>query len=259
MFAVWDDVLALIYTFLWPMTRVSACLMAAPMFSAMSVNTTLRISLALVLTIMIYPLHDWPVVDVLSGTGLLLLMEQVVIGVMMGLILQIVFTAVSAAGEFISLSMGLGFAMMVDPNSGVQTPVVSQFLVILATLVFVSIGGHLILIELLLDSFRLWPIAVGPSKFDIAMVWDMLQWSILLFTGAAMIALPAMIILLLTNSAMGVISRAAPSLNVFAVGFPLTLLMGIIVLIVLLPTFMGNVESLWFEAFQQIRRLLGIA
>ena len=163
MFAVWDDVLALLYTFLWPMTRVSACLMASPMFSAMSVNTTLRISLTLVLTIMIYPLHDWPVVDVLSGAGLLLLMEQVIIGVMMGLILQIVFTAVSAAGEFISLSMGLGFAMMVDPNSGVQTPVVSQFLVIMATLVFVSIGGHLILIELLLDSFRLWPIAVGPS------------------------------------------------------------------------------------------------
>ena len=134
MFAVWDDVLALIYTFLWPMTRISACLMAAPMFSAMSVNTTLRISLGLVLTIMIYPLYDWPVIDVLSGTGLLLLMEQVIIGVMMGLILQIVFTAVSAAGEFISLSMGLGFAMMVDPNSGVQTPVVSQFLVILAKL-----------------------------------------------------------------------------------------------------------------------------
>jgi flagellar biosynthetic protein FliR len=176
---------------------------------------------------------------------------------MMGLILQIVFAAVSAAGEFISLSMGLGFAMMVDPNSGVQTPVISQFMVILATLVFVSIGGHLILIELLLDSFRLWPI--GEPQLEMAMVWDVLQWSILLFTGAGLIALPAMIILLLTNSAMGVISRAAPSLNVFAVGFPLTLLMGIVVLIVLLPTFMGNIQNLWFEAFQQIRTLLGVA
>jgi flagellar biosynthetic protein FliR len=92
-----------------------------------------------------------------------------------------------------------------------------------------------------------------------AMVWDLLQWSALLFTGAAMIALPAMVVLLLTNSAMGVVSRAAPSLNVFAVGFPLTLLMGIVVLIVLLPSFMGNVQNLWFEAFQQIRLLLGVA
>jgi len=257
MFAVWDDVLALFYTFLWPMTRISACLIAAPILSSTSVNTRLRVSLAMVLTILIYPLHDWPIVDVLSGAGLVLFLEQVVIGVMMGLILQIVFAAVSAAGEFISLSMGLGFAMMADPNSGVQTPVISQFLVILATLVFVSIGGHLILIELLLDSFRLWPI--GEPQLEIAMVWDLLQWSVLLFTGATMIALPAMVVLLLTNSAMGVVSRAAPSLNVFAVGFPLTLLMGIVVLIVLLPSFMGNVQSLWFEAFQQIRLLLGVA
>ena len=223
----------------------------------MSVNTRLRVSLAMVLTILIYPLHDWPIVDVLSGAGLVLFLEQVVIGVMMGLILQIVFAAVSAAGEFISLSMGLGFAMMVDPNSGVQTPVISQFLVVLATLVFVSIGGHLILLELLLDSFRLWPI--GEPQLEMAMVWDLLQWSALLFTGAAMIALPAMVVLLLANSAMGVVSRAAPSLNVFAVGFPLTLLMGIGVLIVLLPSFMGNIQNLWFEAFQQIRLLLGVA
>ena len=257
MFAVWDDVLALFYTFLWPMTRISACLIATPILSSVSVNTRLRVSLAMVLTILIYPLHDWPIVDVLSGAGLVLFLEQVVIGVMMGLILQIVFAAVSAAGEFISLSMGLGFAMMADPNSGVQTPVISQFLVILATLVFVSIGGHLILIELLLDSFRLWPI--GEPQLEMAMVWDLLQWSVLLFTGATMIALPAMVVLLLTNSAMGVVSRAAPSLNVFAVGFPLTLLMGIVVLIVLLPSFMGNVQSLWFEAFQQIRLLLGVA
>ena len=256
MFAVWDDVLALLYTFLWPMTRISACLLATPIFSAMSVNTSIRISLALVLTILIYPLHDWPIVDVLSGAGLVMLMEQVVIGVMMGLILQIVFAAVSAAGEFIALSMGLGFAMMVDPNSGVQTPVISQLFVILGTLVFVSIGGHLILIELLLDSFRLWPI--GEPQLEMAMVWDVLQWSMLLFSGAAMIALPAMVVLLLTNSAIGVISRAAPSLNVFAVGFPLTLLMGIMVLIVLLPSFMGNAQNLWFQAFQQIRLLLGV-
>ena len=256
MFAVWDDILGLFYTFLWPMTRISACLISAPVLSAMSVNTSLRVILAMVLTILIYPLHDWPIIDVLSGAGLILFFEQIVIGVMMGLILQIVFAAVSAAGEFISLSMGLGFAMMVDPNSGVQTPVISQFLVVLATLVFVSIGGHLILIELLLDSFRIWPI--DQTQLKMTMVWDVLQWSILMFSGAAMIALPAMVILLLTNSAMGVISRAAPSLNVFAVGFPLTLLMGIVVLIVLLPSFMSNVQGLWFQAFQQIRMLLGL-
>ncbi|MCP4789796.1 MAG: flagellar biosynthetic protein FliR, partial [Gammaproteobacteria bacterium] len=123
--------MAIMYTFLWPMVRVSACMISAPIFSAMSVNVTTRIGMAALFTILIYPLYDWPIIDVMSGFGLLILLEQVVVGVMMGLILQIAFAAISAAGEFISLSMGLGFAMMADPNSGVQTPVVSQFLIIM--------------------------------------------------------------------------------------------------------------------------------
>ena len=257
MYMVWDDIMAILYTFLWPMVRVSAMMLSAPVFSAMSVNVTARISIAAVLTILIYPLHDWPIIDVMSGFGLVMLAEQVMIGVMMGLILQIAFAAISAAGEFISLSMGLGFAMMADPNSGVQTPVVSQFLIILATLIFVSVGGHLILVELLLDSFRYWPIDEPLLTRD--HLWSVLEWSVLLFAGAGMIALPAMMVLLLSNAAMGVVSRAAPSLNVFAVGFPLTLLLGIILLTILLPTFFSTVEGLWYEAFLQIRRLLGQA
>jgi len=257
MFAVWDDIMAILYTFMWPMVRISACMMTAPVFSAMSVNVTARIGTAGVFTILIYPLYDWPIIDIMSGFGLVMLFEQVILGVMMGLILQIAFAAISAAGEFISLAMGLGFAMMADPNSGVQTPVVSQFLIILATLIFVSVGGHLILVELLLDSFRYWPI--DQPLLTTTHLWSVIEWSVLVFAGAAMIALPAMMVLLLSNAAMGVVSRAAPSLNVFAVGFPLTLLLGIVLIMILLPTFFGTVEGIWYEAFLQIRRLLGVA
>jgi len=249
--------MAIMYTFLWPMVRVSACLIAAPIFSAMSVNVTTRIGMAALFTILIFPLYDWPIIDVMSGFGLLVLLEQVVVGVMMGLILQIAFAAISAAGEFISLSMGLGFAMMADPNSGVQTPVVSQFLIIMATLIFISVGGHLIFIELLLDSFRYWPI--DKPILTVQHIWGLMEWSILVFVGAAMIALPAMMVLLLSNAAMGVISRAAPSLNVFAVGFPMTLLLGLVLIMALLPTFFSTVEGIWYETFLQIRRLLGTA
>ena len=90
-------------------------------------------------------------------------------------------------------------------------------------------------------------------------LWSVLEWSVLVFAGAAMIALPAMMVLLLSNAAMGVVSRAAPSLNVFAVGFPLTLLLGLVMIMILLPTFFGTVEGIWYEAFMQIRRLLGVA
>lgn len=257
MFAVWGDVMALFYAFLLPMTRISACLLTAPVFSALSVNPTQRIAIGLMLTLVIYPLHDWPIIDVMSGRGLVLLAEQIVIGVIMGITLQLAFAAVTAAGEFISMSMGLGFALMADPNSGVQTPVISQFLVLLMTLIFISTGGHLILIEMLLESFRLLPIEDPAISKEI--IWSLLSWSIIVFTGAIMIALPAMIILLLINSAMGVVTRAAPSLNIFAVGFPMTLLLGIVVILILLPGFVANMQGLWLDAFHFMRQFLRVA
>jgi len=256
MFAVMNDILGAFYTLLWPFTRISAALLVAPIFSARSVNLRFRLALVAALTFVVYPLYDWPIIDVLSGLGLVLLLQQIALGILMGLILQISFGAISAAGDFIAISMGLSFAMMSDPNNGHQTPVLSQLLVILASLLFLTLGAHLVLIEMLLDSFRLMPI--DGVRFDLAMVNDFIQWSGIIFAGGMMIALLVMITLLVTNMAMGVVARAAPTLNIFAVGFPAAMLVGFITLVILIPSMTSGMEQIWVESYQQLQTYMGV-
>jgi len=257
MIILWDDIIDWFYTFLWPFSRISAVLLVAPIFSSTLVTVRTRISLALLLTFLIYPLYDWPIIDVTSGLGFVLFLQQVLIGVAIGLIMHFAFAAITSAGAFIATSMGLSMAVVADPVNGHQSPVLAQFLLVIATLVFLSIGGHLIIIEMMLDSFRLIPI--NEFYVNREMLWAILQWSSLIFSGAVMIALPAMVTMLLTNSAMGVISRAAPALNVFAVGFPASLFFGLVMIYLLVPFFGSGMENVWFRCFEYVRIFLGVA
>ena len=257
MIILWDDIIDWFYTFLWPFSRISAVLLVAPIFSSTLVTVRMRISLALLLTFLIYPLYDWPIIDVTSGLGFVLFLQQVLIGVAIGIIMHFAFAAITSAGAFIATSMGLSMAVVADPVNGHQSPVLAQILLVLATLVFLSIGGHLIIIEMMLDSFRLIPI--NEFYVNREMLWAILQWSSLVFSGAVLIALPAMITLLIINSAMGVISRAAPALNVFAVGFPASLFLGLVVIYLLVPFFGSGMENVWFRCFEYVRIFLGVA
>ena len=257
MIILWDDIIDWFYTFLWPFSRISAVLLVAPIFSSTLVTVRTRISLALLLTFLIYPLYDWPILDVTSGLGFVLFLQQVLIGVAIGIIMHFAFAAITSAGAFIATSMGLSMAVVADPVNGHQSPVLAQILLVLATLVFLSIGGHLIIIELMLDSFRLIPI--NEFYVNREMLWAILQWSSLIFSGAVMIALPAMVTLLVINSAMGVVSRAAPALNVFAVGFPASLFFGLIMIYLLVPFFGSGMENVWFRCFEYVRIFLGVA
>ena len=257
MIILWDDIIDWFYTFLWPFSRISAVLLVAPIFSSTLVTVRTRISLALLLTFLIYPLYDWPILDVTSGLGFVLFLQQVLIGVAIGIIMHFAFAAITSAGAFIATSMGLSMAVVADPVNGHQSPVLAQFLLVIATLVFLSIGGHLIIIEMMLDSFRLIPI--NEFYVNREMLWAILQWSSLIFSGAIMIALPAMVTMLLTNSAMGVISRAAPALNVFAVGFPASLFFGLVMIYLLIPFFGSGMENVWFRCFEYVRIFLGVA
>jgi len=257
MIILWDDIIDWFYTFLWPFSRISAVFLVAPLFSSNIVTVRTRVSLALLLTFLIYPLYDWPIIDVTSGLGLVLFLQQVLIGTTIGLIMQFSFAAITSAGAFIATSMGLSMAVVADPVNGHQSPVLAQVLLVLATLVFLSIGGHLIIIELMLDSFRLIPI--NEFYVNREMLWAILQWSSLIFSGAVMIALPAMVTLLVINSAMGVVSRAAPALNVFAVGFPASLFLGLVIIYLLIPFFGSGMENLWLRCFEYVRIFLGVA
>lgn len=243
------------YRWMWPMLRISALLLAAPVFSLRALNVRLRILLALALTWMVYPIHSWPLIDPLSGAGLLEIVHQITLGVLMGLMLQVITAAILVAGQSMANAIGLSMATMIDPNTG-NVPVLGQFLIILSTLIFVGLGGHALLLGLLIESFSSMPIGTGLSGQQ---AWGaLLSWSSMIFLGGLLLALPVMVTLLFINIGLGVATRAAPALNIFSVGFPAMVLVGLGVLFLSMPSVGARIQWLWTQGFVQLRQLLGL-
>jgi flagellar biosynthetic protein FliR len=249
------DIVERFYTLMWPMLRISALMLTAPVLSQHAFNLRMRILLALVLAWMVYPLHRWPIIDPTSAQGLVEVFNQIMIGSMMGLILQVVVAAVVLAGQSVATAMGLSMANMLDPTMG-NVPVISQFFTILSTLIFVGFGGHAMLLGLIADSFHALPI--GQSLLNQEIYARILRWSSMMFLGSMLMALPVMISLLFINVGMGVVTRAAPSLNIFAVGFPAMTLGGFLILIISMQSIGGRMEWLWMQGFQVLRDIMGL-
>jgi len=249
------DIVERLLTMLWPMARISALLLIAPVLSLDAVTVRIRIVFAFVLTLFIYPLFDWPVIDPTTAPGLVELANQITIGILMGLILQVVLAAVATGGQAIAGSMGLSMANMMDPNLG-NVPVLSSFLVILASLIFLGLGGHVMLLELLIQSFEMIPI--GKGLLSLNAIGQLLAWSSMMFLGAVLLALPLLVILLAVNLGLGVVVRAAPTLNIFAVGFPAMILAGMAMLYILMGAVGGRLQWLWQAAFTQLRTIIGL-
>jgi flagellar biosynthetic protein FliR len=249
------DIVERFYAFMWPMLRISALLLAAPVFSLSALTVRIRVLLALALSVMVYPLFTWPDIDPLSPAGLLEIGNQLLIGVFMGLALQIVTAAVVVAGQTISNSMGLSMASLIDPNLG-NVPVIAQFLLILSTLIFVSLGGHAMLLALILESFATLP--VGSTLFGPQAYAQLVSWSSMIFLGALLTALPVMVTLLFISIGLGVVTRAAPSLNIFSVGLPATIVVGFVVLLLSLANIGSRIQWLWLQGLLQIRSLAGL-
>ncbi len=243
------------FTFLWPMLRISALLLTAPLFSLDAFSIRIRIIMAVVVTFLVYPMIDWPVIDPISAEGTLQIVNQLFIGALMGLMLQISIAALTIAGQTIAASMGLSMASMLDPNIG-NVPVISQFFLILATVVFLGFGGHIILFSLIIDSFTTLPI--GESLLSQASFGKVVAWSTMIFLGGVLTALPVMSSLLFINIGMGIVTRAAPSLNIFSVGFPASILAGFLILLISMDNIIGRMQWLWMQAFNHSRDLLGL-
>lgn len=209
---------------------------SAPVLGARGSPMRVKVGFAIVITIVIAPtLKDIPQVDPGSAMGLLIVAQQVAIGLSMGMAMRIVFSAVEMAGNLVGLQMGLGFATFFDPQNSSQTPVVGSFLGMLAILVFLSLNGHQLMIEAVAHSFRELPILAQPHS---AAGWKTLvRWGREIFLGGVLLSLPVIAALLITNISIGIMTRAAPQLNIFAVGFPITLLAGFAVLSLSLPYF----------------------
>lgn len=228
------ELTAWIGAYLWPLFRIGALVGIAPVLGSRTVPVRIRFGLALALTLLVAPLLPMPpAVDPLSPPGMLITAQQLLIGLTMGFALRVAFSALEIAGQVIGQLMGLGFASMLDPQNGVQVPVVSQFYTLMAVLLFLAFNGHLVLIEVLVESFRSLP--VGAAGLPPASLWTLAAWAGQMFAGAVRVALPAVTALLVINLTFGVITRAAPQLNIFAVGFPVTLLLGFLVMLFSLP------------------------
>lgn len=240
---------AFVATLFWPFMRISAMMMAMPAIGTRLVPVRIRIVASMAITLLVIPLiPDVPTVEALSFSGLLISVQQILIGIAMGFVLQMVLGALTITGEAISMGMGLGFATMVDPQNGVSVPVISQFFLIVGTLLFLSLGGHLLLIQLLVESFNTLPIAeIGVTRESF---WAIVNFGSQMFVGAVWVGIPAIIAILVLTLAMGVMTRAAPQLNIFSVGFPITIFMGFVILWLVLPTFTDHINRLMLEAMK---------
>jgi flagellar biosynthetic protein FliR len=239
----------------FPFVRVGACLMVAPMFGARFVPARTRIVLAAAITALVVPLMPAPTIAPFSPQAIVVVFQQLLIGVALGFALQIVFDSLGLAGQVLANSMGLSFAFNVDPLRGSSTAALGQLYIILATLTFLALGGHLALLEVLIAGFTTLP--VGMEGLGREGLWKMVLWGGQLFAGAISVALPGVTALLIVNLAFGVVSRAAPTLNLFAVGFPISLVIGLLVVLAGIGPLQQGVAELIAQGFAFLRSLQG--
>lgn len=240
----------------WPLVRIAGVLAIAPVLGARVVPVRIRLVLTVLLTVVMAPtLPTPPYLAPFQSDWWLEIGKQMAIGVAMGFVLMLVFEAVVLAGELTAYGMGLSFAQLVDPIRGAGTPVVGQLLMVIGTLLFLSGGGHLRLIEALHASFISMP--VGGPGLDANGFLSLARWGGSLFVGGVQIGLPVVIALLLVNLAFGVMSRSAPALSAMSVGFPIALAAGLLLLRYSLPTLQAVMNAMLDDSFALIATMTG--
>jgi flagellar biosynthetic protein FliR len=238
---------------LWPFARVLGLMIAAPLFGNPRFPLRVRLGLALIVAVVVAPtLPPMPPVAPDSLAGLGIFAQQLLIGLTMGFALRLIFTAAEMAGELIGLQMGLGFAMFYDPQNAGQMPVVGQFLGVATMLIFLALDGHLLLLSALAESFRDLPVGVLPGQGR----WlDIAGWGARIFSAALLLAMPVIAALLTVNLALAALTRASPQLNVFAIGFPITLAVGFAALLLTLPWLAPAINGLLRETMDTLSGL----
>jgi flagellar biosynthetic protein FliR len=238
---------AWIAAFFWPFLRIFGLILAEPVFGHRAVPIATKVGLAAFVTLLIAPvLSPMPAVEPVSSAGVLIAIQQLLIGLAMGFTVRIALAAAETAGQLAGLQMGLGFAVFYDPQTSAQTAVVGQFVGLFAVLIFLSINGHALVLTALSESFSVLPIdaaTLNPRGFRV-----LVDWGGAIFYAGLLMALPVIGALLIANIAVGIMTRAAPQLNLFAVGFPITLTTGFVVLYLVVPYLGPGLEQLFEQA-----------
>jgi flagellar biosynthesis protein FliR len=240
--------------FLWPFTRILALIAVAPVMGNASLQTQVKIGLAAFITLIVAPtLPAMPQVTVFSAEGIWILANQFLIGVALGYTMQIVFTVVTAAGEVMGLGMGLGFASFFDPTMATDASALSSLFNMFASLAFLVFDGHLQMIAALVDSFQSLPISANVLA---APGWRTLaEWGAVVFSSGLLLSLPVVAALLITNLALGILNRAAPQIGIFQIGFAVTMLVGMLLILAMMPSMIPFFARLFDNGLQEMGRV----
>lgn len=238
-----DQLLSLTISFMLPFFRIGAFLMALPLFGSQLVNARARIAFAFVIAIIVTPVIDQPVFDPISPGFIVLIAEQLVIGFVLGFVVTILFQLFALAGQLAAMKAGLGFAMSNDPANGISVATLGQYYLSMVALAFLATNGHLVMIEYLADSFNYWPIGAG---FDSDRYWQLVLLGGWMFEKALLVVLPLAISVLIINLSFGVVAKASPQLNIFALGFPVIMLFSLFFFWVMLEDFL-DIYLLFFN------------
>jgi flagellar biosynthetic protein FliR len=242
--------------FLWPLFRILGLVATEPILGNSAVPRRVKLGFAVLLTLIISPtLPPIPTVEPFSAAGILVASQQILIGVAMGFVMRIVVNAIEMAGQLAGLQMGLGFAVFFDPQSAAQTAVVGEFTGLIATLLMLASNAHYLILLALAESFRTLPISTTP--IGAPGLGAVVAWSGEIFSSGLLLSLPVIAALLITNLGIGIMTRAAPQLNIFSVGFPLTLAAGFIVLYLCIPLFAPMMAHLGEAAIATMLKVVG--
>ncbi|MBL5922302.1 flagellar type III secretion system protein FliR [Lelliottia amnigena] len=233
--------------YFWPLLRVMALIMTAPILSEKSIPKRVKIGLGMLITFVIAPTLPPVNIPIFSPQAVWLALQQVLIGVAIGFTMQLAFAAIRTAGELIGLQMGLSFATFFDPGSHLNMPVLARVIDMLAMLLFLTFNGHLWLISMLVDTFHTLPIGGNPVNSNAFLA--LTRAAGLIFINGLMLALPVITLLLTVNLSLGLLNRMAPQLSVFVIGFPITLTVGLILMGLLMPLIAPFCEHLFSEIF----------
>jgi len=246
-----------VVAWLLPLFRMGAFFSVAPVFGAQLVPARIRVGLALITTLLLAPLlPPPPAVDPLSPAALAMIAQEILVGVGLGFAMQVFFQVFVFGAQLMATQMSLGFASMVDPANGIGVTVLAQYFLVLLTLVFVASNGHLAMLEVLLESFRMVPAGAGWP--DAAPYWQLAASGSWLFLSGLLLALPAVTALLVVNLAFGVMTRAAPQLNIFSLGFPVSMVFGLVIVWASMRDFLPRFDTVSVQAFALLRGLAGL-
>lgn len=248
------DMNAWVAGLMWPLTRILGLIAASPIFGNTSVPARVKIGLGLILAVIMAPtVPSVPAIDPMSFSGLLVVLQEMLVGLAMGFAMRIVFAAIELAGEVSSMTMGLGFAATYDPQTRGRSAALTQFLTLIATLAFLSVNAHLVLLASLAESFITLPI--GASPVSSGGHFELVKWGGQIFISGLQLSLPIVAALLITNIALGILTRAAPQLNLFGIGFPVSLGVGMLVVSIALPYLNMPIQNLLNGGIEAGRRL----